>query len=162
MPVWVCSLIRKEPQVIPPGDAYHVVRFRFGMAESSDPHGMHQVEQPDGVTTSFENDRAGLIWPAVDGWGELKALMYWAPGQYSEIRSRFVRDPLNIAGGADSTCTEDRRATPGAQFVAKAWGIFVQPRTPIALMVRHNGASRAVLTHAQFKLAIQDVATSPV
>jgi hypothetical protein len=83
--------------------------------------------------------------------------MYWAPGQYSEVRSRFVRDPLNLAGGPDSTCTEDSRTTPGAQFRAKAWGMFVHLGTPIALLVRHNGSSPVALTHAQFKLAIFDV-----
>ena len=93
----------------------------------------------------------------MNGWGELKALMYWAPGRYSEVRSRFVRDPLNLAGGADSTCTEDSPASPGAQFRAKAYGIFVHVGTPLALMVRHNGSSPVALTHAQFKLAIHDV-----
>jgi hypothetical protein len=33
----------------------------------------------------------------------------------------------------------------------------VQVGTPIALMVRHNGASPVVLAHAQFKLASYDV-----
>jgi hypothetical protein len=158
MPVQVCSLIRREPQVIPAGEEYHVVRFRFAMGESADPHGMHEAEQPDGVSTTFEHDRAGLIWPSMDGWGELKALMYWAPGAYSEVRSRFVRDPLDLADGPDATCTEDSPATPGAQFRAKSWGIFVRVDTPIGLMVRHNGASPIALTHAQLKLAIQDVA----
>ena len=157
MPVQVCSLIRNEPQTIPAGDSYHVVRFRFDGGENSDRHRMHETEQPDGVSTTFANDRAGLIWPSVAGWGELKGLMYWASNAYSEVRSRFVRDPLDLAGGADSTCTEDSSTTPGGQFRAKAWGIFVQVGTPIALMVRHNGASPVVLAHAQFKLAIYDV-----
>jgi hypothetical protein len=157
MAVQVCSLILSEAQNVPAGERYHVVRFRFGAAESSDAHRMHQAQQPDGVSTTFSNDRAGLIWPSADGWGELKALMYWAPGRYSEVRSRFVRDPLNLAGGADPTCTEDSPASPGAQFRAKAWGIFVHVGTPIALMVRHNGPSPVALTHAQLKLAIYEV-----
>ena len=158
MPVQVCSLIRNEPQMIPADDLYHVVRFRFGQGESSDRHRMHEPQQPDGVPTTFAHDRAGLIWPSTAGWGELKALMYWAPGQYSEVRSRFVRDPLDLAGGEDSTCTEDSAVTPGAQFRAKAWGMFVQTGTPVAVMVRHNGPSPVALTHAQFKLAIHEVA----
>jgi hypothetical protein len=158
MPVQVCSLIRDEPQTIPGDAGYHIVRFPFGAAESYDRHRMHQVEQPDGVTTTFEHDRAGLIWPSVDGWGELKALMYWAPGFYGEVRSRFVRDPLTLAGGPNSTCTEDSPATPGGQYRAKAWGIFVRVGTPVALLVRHNGLLPVALTHAQFKLAISDVA----
>jgi hypothetical protein len=154
MAVRVCSLILDETQTVPADEQYHVVRFRFGAAESYDEHRIRETQQPDGVSTTFSHDRAGLIWPSMNGWGELKALMYWAPGGYSEVRSRFVRDPLNLAGGADSTCTEDSATTPGAQFRAKAWGIFVQVGTPIALMVRHNGSSPVVLAHAQFKLAI--------
>jgi hypothetical protein len=157
MAVRVCSLILDETQTVPADEQYHVVRFRFGAAESYDEHRMHETQQPDGVSTTFSHDRAGLIWPSMNGWGELKALMYWAPGGYSEIRSRFVRDPLNLAGGADSTCTEDSSASPGAQFRAKAWAIFVQVGTPLALMVRHNGPSPVALTHAQFKLAIHEV-----
>jgi hypothetical protein len=157
MAVRVCSLILTETQTVPADEQYHVVRFRFGAAESSDAHHMHEAQQPDGVSTTFAHDRAGLIWPSADGWGELKALMYWAPGGYSETRSRFVRDPLNLAGGADSTCTEDSPASPGAQFRAKAWGIFVHVGTPLALMVRHNAPSPVALTHAQFKLAIHEV-----
>ena len=157
MAVRVCSLILNETQTVSAGDQYRVVRFRFGAAESYDAHHMHEAQQPDGVSTTFAHDRAGLIWPSAEGWGELKALMYWAPGGYSEIRSRFVRDPLNLAGGADSTCTEDSPASPGAQFRAKAFGIFVHVGTPLALMVRHNAPSPVVLTHAQFKLAIHEV-----
>ena len=157
MAVQVCSLILTATQTIPAGERYHVVRFRFGDRESYDEHRMHEARQPDGVPTTFSHDRAGLIWPSRDGWGELKALMFWAPGSYSETRSRFVRDPLNLAGGADSTCTEDSPASPGAQLRAKAWGIFVHVGTPIALMVRHNGPSPVALTHAQFKLAIHEV-----
>lgn len=157
MPVQVCSLICKEPQKIPADGRYHIVRFGFG-AESSDRHRMHEAEQPDGVSTTFAHDRAGLIWPSMSGWGELKALMYWADGPYSELRSRFVRDPLKLSTGEDSTCTEDSAATAGAQFRAKAWAMFVTPGTPVALMVRHNGLTPVALTHAQFKLAISDVA----
>jgi hypothetical protein len=46
--------------------------------------------------------------------------MYWASDGYSEVRSRFVRDPLDLAGGAASTCTEDGSTTPGGRFRAKA------------------------------------------
>jgi hypothetical protein len=157
MAVRICSLILTETQMVPAGEQYHVVRFRFGATESYDEHRMHEARQPDGVSTTFAHDRAGLIWPSMDGWGELKALMYWAPGGYRETRSRFVRDPLNLAGGTDSTCTEDSPASPGAQFRAKAWGIFVRVGTPLALMVRHDGPSSVALTHAQFKLAIHEV-----
>jgi hypothetical protein len=109
------------------------------------------------VFAQTKHNRRIDSWPSMDGWGELKALMYWAPGGYSETRSRFVRDPFNLAGGADSTCTEDSPASPGAQFRAKAYGIFVHVGTPLARMVRHNAPSPVALTHAQFKLAIHEV-----
>ncbi len=78
MPVQVCSLICKQPQKIPGDHGYHIVRFEFG-AESSDRHRMHETQQPDGVSTTFAHDRAGLIWPSMSGWGELKALCTGRP-----------------------------------------------------------------------------------
>jgi hypothetical protein len=153
MAVHVCSLILNSPQSIPGDGAYHLIRFPYA-GESADGHGMHQPDQPDGATSRFPDPRSGLIWPSTAGWGEVKALLYWAAGDYTEVRDRFVRDPLGIAGGADSTCTEDHRATPGGQYRAKAWGIFVDPGTPLGVMVRHNGSSAVDVTHAQFKLAI--------
>jgi len=157
--VYVCSLIVNEPQSIPADRAYHVVRFPFGSAESYDDHGMHQTAQPDGhtVTDWRRDDRSGLIWPAVDGWGELHALMYWGDGDYSEVRDRFVRDPLSLSTGYDSTCTEDHPPTPGGQYRAKSWGIFVHPGTPIGLLVTHTAPDPVDLTFAEFKLVIHPV-----
>jgi hypothetical protein len=84
-------------------------------------------------------------------------LVYWDAGGYTEIRSRVVRDPLGIGGGYDSTCTEDHVATPGGQFRAKTWGLFVKPSTALGLMVRHNASSAQTVTLAEFKLIIEDV-----
>ncbi|GAB3210026.1 hypothetical protein ACQEU5_15260 [Marinactinospora thermotolerans] len=155
MPVYVCSLIRNEPQAIPSG-GYHVVRFPFGTAESYDAHGMHQVAQPDGyeITDWRKDDRSGLIWPSADGWADLYGLMYWESGDYTEVRSRFVRDPLDLSTGYDSTCTEDDARTPGGQYRAKHWGLFSHVGTPLALLVQHNAPGSLALTHAQFKVAI--------
>lgn len=150
----VCSLITTEPQLIPAGPDYRIVRFPFGGAESYDEHGMHDVDQPDGETTTGEHDRAGLIWPSASGWADLYAMLFWARGDYTEVRDRFVRDPLDLSTGYDSTCTEDHRDTPGGQYLAKTWGIFVKVGTPLAVMVRHNSRSALSLDFAEFKLAI--------
>ena len=48
MAVRVCSLILTETQNVPAGDQYHVVRFPFGAAESSDEHHMHEKQEPGG------------------------------------------------------------------------------------------------------------------
>jgi hypothetical protein len=157
VPVSECSLICPEPQSIPADGAYHVVKFPFGTGESFDDYDMHQMTQPDGyaVTDWRHEDRSGLIWPSVDGWGSLNALMYWDGGDYSEIRSRFVRDPLSLTtAGYDSTCTEDSPPTPGGQYRAKHWEIFVHPGTPIGLLVKHDAPRAVNLAFAEFKLAI--------
>ncbi|MEV0115885.1 hypothetical protein AB0H77_21990 [Streptomyces sp. NPDC050844] len=155
MTVLVCSLKSITSQPIEPG-RYAIVRFPFGEAESTDTHRMHQAAQPDGahVTAWASDDRSGLIWPAAAGWGTLHALVYWETGDYSEVRSRFVRDPLGLSTGHDSTCTEDDPPTPGGQYRAKTWGLFVDPRTPLALMVRHDDSQARRVTLAEFKLAI--------
>ncbi|MGW7085008.1 hypothetical protein ACWGH2_16170 [Streptomyces sp. NPDC054871] len=158
MSVLVCSLKSDAPQSIAPG-AYAVVRFPFGVAESYDAHCMHQVAQPDGarVASWTRDDRSGLIWPAAAGWGTLHALAYWEAGDYTEVRSRFVRDPLGLSTGYDSTCTEDDVPTGGGQFRAKSWGMFVDPGTPLALMVRHDASEARAVVLAEFKLAIHPV-----
>jgi hypothetical protein len=130
-----------------------MVRFPFGAAESWDPCDMHPVNQPDGLLVTDRDARAGLIWPAHDAWARLDALLYWDTGDYTEVRSRFVRDPLGLTGPPDSTCTEDHLATPGGQYRAKSWAIFVHPDTPIGLMVRHNSARPVRLALAEFKLS---------
>jgi len=154
MPVHVCSLIVNEPQTIPADGAYHIVRFPYGDAESYDAHGMHQTRQPDGGTSAYPDERSGLIWPALDGWGSLTAMVFWASGDYTEVRDRFVRDPLDLSTGYDSTATEDHARTPGGQYRHKHHEMFVHPRTPVAFLVRHNGSAPVRITHAQFKLAI--------
>lgn len=152
MTVYVCSLILGEAQTIPVG-GYHVVRFPFG-GESADGHGMHDAAQPDGppVTNWKTDDRSGLIWPAVDGWGVLTANVHWEPGGYSELRDRFVRDPFGAE--PDSTATDHRPPSPGMQCFTKHHQLFVHPGTPLAFLVSHNDSVARKITHAQFKLAI--------
>lgn len=154
MAVYVCSLIVDEPQTIPADGAYHLVRFPYGAAESYDAHGMHQAQQPDGEQSTYPDARSGLIWPSVDGWGSLTAMVFWEAGDYTEVRDRFVRDPLNLAGGYDSTATEDHARTPGGQYRHKHHEMFVHPGTPLGFLVRHNARTATRITHAQFKLAI--------
>jgi hypothetical protein len=154
--VTVCSLIVDEPQAIPNDGAYHVLRFPFGSDESYDTAEMHQMAQPDGYTVTdwSTDDRSGLIWPAVDGWGSLTGVIYWDSGDYTETRDRFVRDPFSLSTGYDSTATEDWPPTGGGQYRHKSHEMFVHPGTPVALLVRHNASAPVNITFAEFKLAI--------
>jgi hypothetical protein len=153
MSVYVCSLKTEIPQVIPADGQYHIVRFPYG-SEPYDALGMHSSLQPDGVTSAFPDERSGLIWPVCEGWGSLTAMVYWEAGGYTEIRDRFVRDPLGLTTGADSTATEDHAPTPGGQYRHKCHAMFVHLDTPLALMVRHNDCAPRKITLAEFKLAI--------
>lgn len=157
MSVYVCSLILDEPQSIPADGGYHVVRFPVdATVESYDAHGMHEALQPDGytVTNWATDDRSGLVWPACEGWGVLTANIHWESGGYTELRDRFVRDPLGLSTGYDSTATDHRSPSPGMQCFTKQHQMFVHPGTPIALLVGHNDSSPRRIVHAQFKLAI--------
>jgi hypothetical protein len=162
--VRVVSLKVDAAQSIPADGQYHLLRFPYDASEESyDAWSMHDPLHPDGyaVTNWAQDPRSGLIWPrwpdGVRGWGAVHGLVYWEAGDYTEVRSRVVRDPLGIAGGYDSTCTEDHVATPGGQYRAKNWGLFVSPGTPLGLMVRHNAGSALDVTLAEFKLAIHPV-----
>jgi hypothetical protein len=151
----VCSLKSETPQLLAPG-RFHIVRFPFGRAESYDEHRMHQTAQPDGhqVTDWTRDDRAGLIWPAAEGWGVLSAMVQWEPGGYSQLDDRFVRDPLGLSTGWDATATDERTPSRGGQRFTKVWQMFVNPETPIALQVQHNDDRPRRLLLAEFKLAI--------
>lgn len=156
MTPYVCSLISKEPQEIPGGGSYHIVRFPFGGEESSDAHAMHQATQPDGhlVADWQMDDRSGLIWPLLDGWASLTANIHWEAGNYSELRDRFVRDPLGLTADADSTATDHRPPSPGMQCWTKHHELWVHPGTPLGLLVGHTDKVPRRIVHAQFKLAI--------
>ncbi|MDK1473618.1 hypothetical protein QNO07_09320 [Streptomyces sp. 549] len=162
MSLYVCSLISNAEQVIPADGQYHLLRFPYGEDESYDAWNMHPAEQPDGLVSIHPDVRSALIWPAVKGWGELKATIHWAAGGgYTEVRSQLIRDPLGLAAGPDTTCTEDHHANVGGQFRSKSWGIFVNPVTSLGVRVRHNGTSAATVTHAQFKLVVNDDVAVP-
>lgn len=162
--VRVCSLKRASPQLIEP-NSYTIVRFPFGAAESYDRCAMHQVTQPDGhmVTGWDADERSGLIWPSSSGWGHLYAMLQWeaptsASGAYTELRDQFVRDPLGLASPADTTATDHRTPSPGAQFFCKSHGLFVNPSAPLALRVMHNAPAALHLTLAEFKLVLHEAA----
>lgn len=149
-----CSLKFSEgqDQMIQPGD-YQIIRFPFHPIESSDVFDLHPVVQPDtGQPVTVASQRAGLIWPAHERWARLWGLTYWADGPYTEVRSRFVRDPLNLSTGYDSTATEDFLKTPGGQYRIKGWEAKVSPGTPWALMVKHNADEPVRLDFAEFKM----------
>src|SRR3546814_1665762 len=57
--LYICSLKREPDQSIPADGQYHILRFPFGSAESSDAHGMHQMAQPDGFDIRSEERRVG-------------------------------------------------------------------------------------------------------
>lgn len=156
MPVQVCSLIVDEPQHIPADGKYHLLHFPFGSSESSDDVDMHQMAQPDGYTIADwrTDDRSGLIWPSCEGWGSLTGVIFWDAGGYTELRDQFVRDPLNLSTGYNSTATQDHPPTPGGQYLHKSHELFVHPGTPIGLLVKHNASGPVDVTFAEFKLAI--------
>lgn len=160
MSLYVCSLIAGAEQEIPAGSTYRLLRFPYGSAESWDGHGMHQALQPDGTTvTEWEDDdRAGLIRPAVSGWGRLSAMIHWADGAYTEVRSQFARDPL---GTPDTTATEDHPKTAGGQYRVKGWPLFVDPGTPLGVRVRHNSSSPQAVFFAELKLEIETCLAAP-
>ncbi|GAB3482224.1 hypothetical protein [Nocardiopsis coralliicola] len=155
MSLRICSLIVDANQSVPADGEYHTLRFPYGDAESSDLWNMHAAAQPDGAESAYPDERSALIWPSAEGWGTVTAMIHWSDGSYREVRSQLVRDPLGLAGGPDTTCTEDHAATPGGQYTAKHHALFVHPDVPLALQVRHDGSSAATVEHAQFKLAIE-------
>lgn len=158
-----CSLINNEHQEIPPG-GYHILRFPFGGFESWDNWQMHPAEQPDGhVVSSWADDpRSGLIWPRHPStWGKalgtLEANIHWASGDYTELRDRFVRDPLALAQAPDSTATDHRPPSPGMQCFTKFHQIMAWPTVPLGLLVGHTSNQPETVVHAQFKLSLVEL-----
>jgi len=152
MTLVVCSLISSGSQAIAP-NVYTPLRFPFD-SESADAFNLHDKVQPDtGETVTVASPRAALIWPAHTAWATLNGLMYWEDDNYTELRTRFVRDPLNLTTGEDSTCTEDHAPTVGGQYIAKNWNMFVHPNTPVGLLVKHNATTPVAVTFAEFKLS---------
>jgi hypothetical protein len=157
MPSHFCSLKVDDPQSIRP-NAYTLIKFPYGNAESYDPENMHALTAPDGKQHPYPKDPAsGLIWPKHEQVATVCALIFWesddnrpTDDRATEYRDRIVRDPL---GEADSTCSEHRRASRGMQCFAKTWVMLVRPSVPLGLMVAHNAADSLKVTLAEFKIA---------
>lgn len=162
MSVYVCSLLTNTSQSIPSSAAYTSVKFEHN-TESSDLWDMHPLTQPDGGTSSNGAARSALIWPTVAGWATLEGYVVW---DYNanwavdrETRSQFIRDPLNLTTGADSTVTADHAKTPGGQYVTRYHGLFAVVNTPLAFQIKQESGYTSTISHAQFKVAIEsDVA----
>lgn len=141
-------------------DGYHLVRFPYTAGEEQyDPWAMHDPAKGGGTSSRFPDSRSGLIWPSHDGWATLSALVFWKPdGRPTEYRARFVRDPLGLSTGYDSTATTDMEPTRGGQYRSYTWQMFVHPSTPVGLKVSARGAGdvkiAAPLMFSEFKLAI--------
>lgn len=155
-----CSLATDRPQKIPPR-TYTLLTFPYGAEESYDVWNMHPAMQPDGAQSVFPDDRSGLIWPDTVGLGHLSACIHWEAGGYREIRDRFVRDPLGLMGGPDSTATDHRAPSLGQQFFTKHHEIVVRPNWPLGLLVYHDDSVPRHVTYAQFKLTIHPLAPLP-
>ncbi|MGY0487520.1 hypothetical protein [Streptomyces sp. WG-D5] len=163
MAVAVCSLkyepTRSGPQsVVYDDDGYHLVRFPYESTEESyDPWKMHDPAGGGG-TSKYPDARSGLIWPSHDGWATLSALLFWgADTRATEYRARFVRDPLGIGTGYDSTATTDISPTGGGQFRSYTWQMFVHPGTPVGFKVSARTSAsplKVPITLAEFKMAI--------
>ncbi|MFD0418190.1 hypothetical protein [Streptomyces sp. NPDC127108] len=170
MSVVICSLkweaARSGRQKITyDSDGYHLVRFPYDAGEEQyDPWRMHDPAHGFTTPSRFPDARSGLIWPSHDGWGTLSAMVFWEPdNRPTEYRARFVRDPLNLSTGYDSTATTDTVPTRGGQYRSYTWQMFVHPGTPVGLKISARGPGdvklAAPLMLAEFKLAIHtDVA----
>jgi hypothetical protein len=139
-----CSLIVKTPQLIAP-NTYTAVRFD---TESTDSPNWH-------VTNNLNSANSALITPDITAVAGLYAEIFWQnasdmerpPTQYLH---RFTRDPFGPE--PDSTATNDRAPTPGAQFHVFSWAITIRTGQPLALMVGHNGSGPLAVTLAEFKV----------
>ncbi|MEU6994350.1 hypothetical protein ABZ953_27310 [Streptomyces sp. NPDC046465] len=172
MSVVICSLLwdaaRHGRQSIKyDSDGYHLVRFPYGEGdESYDPWRMHDPGKGSTRPSKYPDARSGLIWPSHDGWGLLSAMVFWEPAAKPiEYRSRYVRDPLDLTTGYDSTATTDSAPTRGGQYRTYLWQLFVHPDTPLGLKISVRGVGDVKLAtpliHAQFKLAIHTDVKTP-
>lgn len=137
------SLINKKLQLIPP-NTYTALRFD---EESTDIPNWH-------IDVDLNSPASALIIPDVEAVARVDALVHWVsaapllvpPTQYL---ARISRDPY---GEIDSTATNDRAPTPGAQFHVFGWTMKVFPGQPLAIMVAHNGGGSLAVQLAEFKV----------
>jgi hypothetical protein len=172
MSLAICSLkweaARTGAQTITyDSDGYHLARFPYVTGEEQyDPWNMHDPGQGGDSASTFPDARSGLIWPSHDGWGVLSAMVFWeADSAGLEYRARYVRDPLNLSTGYDSTATTDIAPTRGGQYRTYMWQMFVHPGTPLGLKISVRGTGDAKIATplmlAEFKLAIHTDVKTP-
>jgi hypothetical protein len=139
------SLIVKTPQLIPP-NTYTALRFD---EESTDSPGWHDTNNLDspGSALITPDQTAVAILSALVFWGAAPTDMVKPPTQYLH---RFTRDPFTA--DIDSTATNDRAPTPGAQFHVFSWPMMIRAGQPLAVMVNHNGSEPLPVTLAEFKV----------
>jgi hypothetical protein len=159
-----CSLIAREPQLIPPRSPYVALRFD---EESTDVAGWHR-------SNDLTDPDSALIVPDVTAVGLVAALVFWEPATLAAYRHfdmnphevlpvgaaamaprqfvhRFTRNPYQETL-VDSTCTNDRVPTPGSQFHTFSWPMTVRKGQPLALMVGHDAGYPMMVTLAEFKV----------
>lgn len=151
-PVYVCSLPSGHGQMIP-ANTWKTLEFRYHN-ESYDEWGMHQPNQPDGGTSTFPDERSGLIWPNVRGWALVEGMVDLDQGNYSELWFQLCRDPLSLTTGKDETRKERRPVHSGPQYFAFQHWLRLSPGTPIAIQLKHNATAPVKVLYAQFKVAI--------
>lgn len=140
-----CSLKVDEPQSIPP-NVWTIVRFPYD-GESSDLEGMHV----DTGTPWAADPSSGLITPPDAGRvGHWWATAQWEPGNYTELRGQFCRDPLGAT--LDTTGTVHDAPSPGMQCFTYPHTFKTDPERPVAFRVFHNASTARQLTLAEFKL----------
>lgn len=132
-----CSLIARKPQVILPG-TWQALRFDEVSADSNRWH----------ATKDLDDEDSALIIPRMNGVGWLSALVFWEDSDATQVLHRFTRDPYVAP---DSTCTNDRATTPGAEFHTYSWPMVLRTGQPVAAMVSHNASRPIAVTLAEFK-----------
>lgn len=132
------SLINTNRQPIKAG-GYQILSFTD---ESSDDHGMHA-------------GHSSLIYPSATGLGCLELNVMWDPGNYTELRDVFVRDPFGVTKDPKNYTGYDHRAkSPGGQCFTKQHWLNVKVGTPLSVYVAHDSKGLEHVSHAQLKLVI--------
>jgi len=162
MSLYICSLANNNRRTIPPRK-WVTVPFPYTTPPTSyDAWEMHRPSQPGGVVSTYPDRYSALIHPQADGWGTLEGHVEFEEGDYTEIRTRFVRDPYGDGEKSnDTTNTEHHAPSPGMQFFTVLHKLFVHPGVPVAFMVYVGGDEGAVLTYSQLKLEVDDDVAVP-
>lgn len=162
MSLYICSLANNRPRSIPPRK-WVTLPFPYEQPpESYDPWDMHRPRQPGGTVSAYPDKHSALIWPQTDGWGHIEGHVELEAGDYTEIRTMFVRDPYGSGDNPNDTTNDEHHApSPGMQFATSVHMLFVHPGVPVAFMLYVNGPDPVDLVYSQFKLEINDDVAVP-